>query len=64
MSISIATLGMFTPAIGISGGGGIIRVEEEGKKPFILVKSVYESDRDKKRFQQEFIIVKSVTNGE
>jgi len=68
MSVAIATMGLFTPAVPsppvvVGGGGAVMRIEDEPKKPSILVKSVYEKDK-KKYSTQEFIIVKSITDGD
>ena len=68
MSVAIATMGLFTPAVPsspvvVSGGGAVMRIEDQPKKPSILVKSVYEKDK-KKYTTQEFITVKSIKNGD
>lgn len=64
MSVAIATLGMFNPAIGtgIAGGGSTLVREEEVVRPHILVKNVeYEKNGVTK---EGLVIVKSVDSDE
>jgi hypothetical protein len=59
MSISIATLGMFTPSVGFGRGGGGSTLVRETPKPHVKVNSLKIDDKTIKK-DKNFITIKYV----